>query len=93
MAIQSFKCADTEELYRTGKNKRFAGIASGALRKLDMLNAAIVLDDLRAPPGNHLEALRADRRGQHSIRVNQRWRLCFVWTETGPIAVEIVDYH
>ena len=64
-----------------------------ALRKLDMLNAAIVLDDLRSPPGNHLETLRGDRKGQHSIRINEQFRICFVWTTTGPAKVEIVDYH
>lgn len=58
-----------------------------------MLNAAVVLIDLRVPPGNHLEALAGDRRGQHSVRVNEQWRICFVWTESGPTEVEIVDYH
>lgn len=64
-----------------------------ALRKLAMLDAAAVLDDLRVPPGNRLEMMKGDRVGQHSIRVNQQWRICFVWTEAGPEQVEIVDYH
>lgn len=64
-----------------------------ALRKLAMLEAAAVLDDLRVPPGNRLEMMKGDRVGQHSIRVNQQWRMCFVWTEAGPEQVEIVDYH
>jgi toxin HigB-1 len=67
---------------------------SGAIaRKLDMLDAAPTLDALRSPPGNRLEALKADRAGQFSIRVNQQWRICFVWTEAGPDRVEVVDYH
>jgi plasmid maintenance system killer protein len=64
-----------------------------ALRKLRLLNQARVLGDLRVPPGNRLEALRADRQGQHSIRINDQWRICFVWDEGGPSHVEIVDYH
>jgi toxin HigB-1 len=64
-----------------------------ARRKLKMVDAAVVLADLRAPPGNQLEALTGDRRGQHSIRINDQWRICFVWTPEGPIGVEVVDYH
>ena len=64
-----------------------------ALRKLTMLDAAEVLDDLRVPPGNKLESLKGDRKGQHSIRVNDQWRICFRWTKAGPENVEIVDYH
>lgn len=60
---------------------------------LTALNAAVVIDDLRFPPGNHLEALSGDRKGQHSVRINQQWRICFVWTDKGPEQVEIVDYH
>ena len=60
---------------------------------LTALNAAVVLDDLRFPPGNHLEALRGERQGQHSVRINQQWRICFNWTDQGPTEVEIVDYH
>ena len=64
-----------------------------ALRKLVMLDAAVVLDDLKAPPGNRLELLKGDRAGQHSIRINDQWRVCFAWTSAGPKDVEIVDYH
>jgi proteic killer suppression protein len=93
MAIASYACGDTEELRQTGKNKRFANIAAVALRRLDYMDAAVVLSDLRSPPGNHLEALKGDRAGQHSIRINDQWRICFVWTEAGPTRVEICDYH
>jgi proteic killer suppression protein len=93
MALQSFKCSETEALYRTGKSRRFGNIASVALRKLDMLHGAGALIDLRAPPGNRLEALTGNRSGQHSIRINDQWRLCFVWTQAGPGGVVIVDYH
>lgn len=91
--IQSFRCADTQALFATGKNRRFTAIASVATRKLQMLDAAATLDFLRSPPGNRLEALKDDRKGQHSIRINDQWRVCFVWTDAGPAQVEIVDYH
>ena len=77
----------------TGRGRRFGNIASVGVRKLDMLRAAKALADLRCPPGNRLEALAGDRAGQHSIRINERWWLCFVWTVAGPADVEIVDYH
>lgn len=93
MTIQSFRSRETEALYQTGSDRRFLNIAKVALRKLDMLNAATDLKDLRSPPGNHLEALSGDRAGQHSVRINDQWRICFVWTPTGPANVEIVDYH
>ena len=93
MAIRSFRDADTGALHRTGHNKRWAAIARVAVRKLDMLDAAHVLDDLRVPPGNHLEALQGNRAGQHSIRINDQFQLCFRWTDGGPENVEIVDYH
>ncbi len=73
--------------------KRFSGIEKQALRKLDMLHHARDLNDLRAPPANQLEALAGTRRGQHSIRINDQWRICFTWAEEGPTNVEIVDYH
>lgn len=91
--IQSFKCADTQALYETGKSKPFANIKKAAERKLQLLDNAATLDFLRSPPGNHLEALVNDRSGQHSIRINGQWRMCFVWTDKGPEDVEIVDYH
>jgi proteic killer suppression protein len=73
--------------------KQFSGIEKQALRKLDMLQAARNLSDLRVPPANRLGALTANRKGQHSIRINDQWRVCFIWTKEGPIDVEIVDYH
>lgn len=78
---------------RDGSSRLFANIASVALRKLDYLHAAAVLSDPRAPPGNRLEALKRDRLGQHSIRINDQWRICFVWTDAGPTKAEICDYH
>ncbi|MDP2171591.1 MAG: type II toxin-antitoxin system RelE/ParE family toxin [Rhodocyclaceae bacterium] len=91
--IRSFKCADTETLFATGKSRRFANIKTVAERKLTQLHAAAALDSLRAPPGNRLEALTGDRLGQHSIRINDQWRVCFVWSDEGVTNVEIVDYH
>lgn len=91
--IQSFKCADTQCIYEGRGARRFAYFRSVAERKLQMLDSAASLDGLRAPPGNRLEILKGDRAGQHSIRINGQWRVCFVWTPDGPEAVEIVDYH
>ena len=91
--ILSFKCFDTQALFSTGKSRRFANIKIVAERKLTQLHAAVSLEALKAPPGNHLEALVGNRRGQHSIRVNDQWRICFVWTDEGVKDVEIVDYH
>lgn len=91
--IQSFKCKDTESLFTTGKTKRWPGIKSVAERKLQQLDSAATLDVLKAPPGNQLEALTGDRAGQHSIRINRQWRVCFEWTDDGPKNIEIVDYH
>lgn len=91
--IQSFKCKDTLALYEGKSPRRFRSLATVAERKLAQLEAAQTLDFLKAPPGNPLEALKADRKGQHSIRINDQWRICFVWTEVGPADVEIVDYH
>lgn len=93
MTIRSFNCRDTEDLYEGKKPRRFRNIEAAAERKLQMLDAAADLKDLRSPPGNRLEALKGNRAGQHSIRINDQWRACFVWTETGPDRVEIVDYH
>jgi toxin HigB-1 len=91
--IVSFDCAETEELFTQGRSKKFANFRSVAERKLQQLDSAATLEFLVSPPGNHLEALTKDRAGQHSIRVNKQWRICFVWTDKGPANVEIVDYH
>jgi toxin HigB-1 len=91
--IRSFKDADTEALFRDELVPRFRSIERPARRRLLYLSRARVLRDLRVPPGNRLEALRGDRRGQHSIRINEQWRICFRWREDGVHDVEIVDYH
>jgi proteic killer suppression protein len=91
--IVSFKDADTERLANGWRVKRFASVESVARRKLRQLEIAGRLEDLRVPPGNRLEALKGDRAGQHSIRVNDRFRVCFRWTSAGAKDVEIVDYH
>ena len=91
--IQSFKCKDTLALYEGKSPRRFKAFLPVAERKLSQLDAAQTLDFMRAPPGNHLEALMGDRKRQHSVRINAQWRICFVWTDTSPIDVETVDYH
>jgi proteic killer suppression protein len=91
--IKTFKCADTEALSKGRRVKRFVNIQSIARRKLRQLQIAGRLEDLRVPPGNRLEALKGDRAGQHSIRVNDQFRVCFRWTAAGAEDVEIVDYH
>lgn len=91
--IQSFRCSETRGLFETGRSRRFSAIGSVAVRKLAMLDAAETLDFLRSPPGNRLEALKGGRRGQHSIRINDQFRVCFRWTVGGPADVEIIDYH
>ena len=93
MAIRSFKSAETQALFEGTRIKRFVNIETVAMRKLAMLNRAGRLDDLRVPPGNRLEALKGYRMGQYSIRINDQFRVCFVWTSHGPTEVEIVDYH
>jgi len=91
--IKSFRCPDTRSLFETGRARRFAAILAVATRKLAMLDAAHTLEFLRSPPGNRLEALKGDRKGQYGIRINDQFRLCFRWTAEGPADVEIVDYH
>jgi proteic killer suppression protein len=91
---QSFADPEAELIWSGRRSRRLpADIQNVALRKLRLLNQARVIGDLRVPPGNRLEALRADREGQYSIRINDQWRICFVWDEGGPKHVEIVDYH
>jgi proteic killer suppression protein len=90
--IKSFRDPHTERLYQGENVRRFQAIQKVALRKLDMLHAAKVLNDLRSPPGNRLEALQGNLKGRYSIRINDQWRICFVWAD-GAEDVEIVDYH
>ncbi|MGH8241939.1 MAG: type II toxin-antitoxin system RelE/ParE family toxin [Steroidobacteraceae bacterium] len=91
--VRSFRSADTERLARGDRVRRFESIARVARRKLRQLEIAARLHDLRVPPGNRLEALRGDRQGQYSIRINDQWRICFRWTTAGAEDVEIVHYH
>ncbi|MFT3754875.1 MAG: type II toxin-antitoxin system RelE/ParE family toxin [Pseudoxanthomonas sp.] len=93
MAIKSFRDADTEALFNRQRVRRFVNIEAVARRKLEQLDMAGRLEDLRIPPGNRLEALQGNRKGQHSIRINDQWRVCFVWNGADAEAVEIVDYH
>jgi proteic killer suppression protein len=90
--IQSFQCAETYNLFIRRRSRKWSNILPVALRKLDQLNAAAVLTDLSVPPGNGLELLKGSRKGQHSIRINDQWRICFLWTSEGVHKVEIVDY-
>lgn len=91
--IQSFACVDTDALFHSKPVRRFKNLEQVARRKLLTLHAAVELDNLRIPPGNRLEALKGNRKGQHSIRINDQWRLCFIWQNSGAYNVEIVDYH
>ncbi|MBI2226006.1 MAG: type II toxin-antitoxin system RelE/ParE family toxin [Betaproteobacteria bacterium] len=92
--ILSFRSKETEAVWRGEASRRLPPeIQQTARRKLRMLNNARSLIDLRVPPANRIEALKGDRKGQHAIRINDQWRICFVWTDTGPANVEIVDYH
>lgn len=91
--IRSFRCAETRKLFEQGRSRRFDAVARVATRKLAQLDAAETLEFLKSPPGNRLEALKGDRKGQHSIRINDQFRVCFRWTPRGSESVEIVDYH
>lgn len=91
--IKTFKCKNTEKLFNDDDVKKFRGISKAARLKLEVLNAVVSLNSLRVPPGNRLEQLKGDRKGQHSIRINNQWRVCFVWKNENAFDVEIVDYH
>lgn len=93
LVIQSFSDKEAQKLWEKRSARKFGSTQKAALRKLSMLNAAHTIQDLRSPPANRLEKLSGDRRGQHSIRINGQWRVCFVWTDAGPTHVEITDYH
>lgn len=91
--IRSFADKNTEKLYTTGHCQKYGNIEHAALRKLGMLDAAAALNDLKVPPGNHLELLQGDRIGQYSIRINDQYRICFFWDSGNAVSVEICDYH
>ncbi len=92
--IKSFNCRETEKIWNLEKSKKFpSDIQNRALKKLSMLDAANILDDLKNPPGNRLERLSGSRKGQMSIRINDQWRICFVWNDGEIEEVEIIDYH
>ena len=91
--IRSFRCKDTEALYQGRPGRRFRGIQAAAERKLQMLDVARRIEDLRVPPGNRLEPLKGDRQGTWSIRINDQWRLCFRFEDGNAYDAEIVDYH
>lgn len=91
--IRSFRDAETRALFEGRRVRRWIAIETAAMRKLAMLNRAARLEDLRVPPGNRLEALRGNRAGQHSIRINDQFRVCFIWHDGNAFDVEIVDYH
>ena len=91
--IKNFKCKDTEKLFNDFNVKKFRSISKIARIKLELLNATVSLNSLRIPPGNRLEQLKGDRKGQHSVRINNQWRICFIWRDDDAYDVEIVDYH
>ncbi len=91
--IKSFKCKDTEKFFNDRDVKRFRTISRKARMKLEIINATVSLDGLKVPPGNKLEALKGDRKGQYSIRIDSQWRICFRWEDGNTYDVEIVDYH
>ncbi len=93
VVIVSFKDEEAKKLFETGQSRKYGNIAAVASRKLDQIEAATALEDLRSPPGNRLEALKGNRKGQHSIRINVQYRVCFEWKADGAHEVEIADYH
>ena len=93
MVIKSFRCAETGRLHHRQPSRRFQAVERIARRKLRQLDSATELRDLAAPPGNRLETLHGNRKGQYSVRINDQWRLCFIWRDGNAYEVEIVDYH
>ena len=93
MSIKSFKCNDTQALFEGKRVRKWVNIERPALRKLSQLDWSLVLDDLKVPPGNKLEALKGNRAGQCSIRINDQWRIIFIWENNQAYQVEIIDYH
>jgi toxin HigB-1 len=91
--IRSFKAVETQQLFEARSHRRWSSISATALRKLDQIEASLNLSDLRVPPGNRLEALKGTRSGQHSVRINDQYRICFIWKQDGAHEVEITDYH
>lgn len=91
--IASFRDKETQILFENGTSRKLGDVARSAFRKLRILNATTTLDSLRIPSGNRLEALKGDRSGQYSVRINDRWRICFVWKDGNAYQVEVVDYH
>lgn len=93
MTIQSFACNDTKQLFNGCRVARWVNVERVAIRKLELLELAVFISDLRVPPGNRLEALQGNLAGFYSIRINDQWRIRFIWTELGPQLVQITDYH
>ena len=91
--IKSFKCRDTESLFNGKRVARIVNFERAALRKLEQLDLALNIEDMRSPPGNHLEALKGNRKGQWSVRINDQWRICFRFVNGDALDIEIVDYH
>jgi len=92
--IKSFRCKETEKIFKGQRSRKFpADLTRRIQMRLDRIDAAIALEELRVPPSHCLEALSGDRAGQHSIRINKQWRVCFVWSDDGVSNVEVIDYH